>query len=110
MILTQTLITGFVIFAASRVVLRFHEGKLSRVALFGWTLVWLAVAVFAWFPQSATSFANALGIGRGTDLVIYISLAAIFYLIFRIYVKFEDLERQITDLVRRIAFSRKPRK
>lgn len=106
MIITQILISVFVLFALSRVVLRFREDKVSTVGLFGWATLWLIVEIVVWIPDFTTSIARILGIGRGADLIIYFSIVALFYLVFRIYVKLEDLERQITFIVRSIALQK----
>lgn len=110
MIITQILLTIFVIFAVSRVALRFKEGKISTPAMFGWVFLWTAVELIIWVPEVTTSIARILGIGRGADLIIYSSIVVLFYLVFRVYVKLEDIERQITTLVRKIALERRKSK
>lgn len=107
MIITQILMTIFVAFALSRVILRFREGKISFLAMLSWFFLWLAVETIIWLPEASTAIARILGIGRGADLIIYGSLVTLFYLVFRIYVKLEDIERQITTLVRKIALEKK---
>lgn len=106
MILTQLLITIFVFFAISRVVLRFSEGKISTVALIGWIGIWSLAELVIWIPAITTVTAKILGIGRGADLIIYGSIVVLFYLVFRIYVKIEDLERQITQIVKTVALKK----
>ncbi len=103
MIYTQILFTLFVLFAVSRALLRFKEGKISVLALIGWVVLWLWVEIIIWIPGVTTHIAKILGIGRGADLLIYGSIITLFYLIFRIYVKLEDIERQITQLARKTA-------
>ncbi len=110
MIITKLLITIFVFFALSRLVLRFKEGKIPLVALIGWFLLWSSVELIVWIPAVTSSVAQILGIGRGADLIIYSSIIIIFYMIFRIYVKFEDMERQITQIVQTIALKKLPDK
>lgn len=110
MIFTQLLITIFVFFAISRVVLRFNEGKISFIALIGWLALWLWVELVVWIPGITTDAAKILGIGRGADLIIYSSIVALFYLIFRLYVKLEDTERQITKIVRMVALKKQPKR
>lgn len=110
MIITKLLITIFVFFAISRLVLRFKEGKVSLVALIGWFLLWSSVELVIWIPKVTSSVAQILGIGRGADLIIYSSIIIIFYLVFRIYVKFEDIERQITQIVQAVALKKLPDK
>ena len=52
-----------------------------------------------------TRIAEFFGVGRGVDIIVYISLALLFYLVFRIYVMIEDLRHQMTDIIREIALS-----
>ena len=110
MIYTQLIITIFVVFAVSRVVLRYQERKLTIYALISWCLLWGLVELIIFKPNITSEIAQILGIGRGADLIIYISIVALFYLIFRIYIKLEDIERQITYLVRQIALKKPVKK
>lgn len=103
MIYTQLLFTVFVIFALSRAFLRFKEGKISFNSLLGWTILWLWIELVISKPDVTSHVARILGIGRGADLIIYGSIVILFYLIFRIYIKLEDIERQITQIARKIA-------
>jgi small membrane protein len=108
--LLQIIISLFVLFAISRVYLRFRERKLSSLSFVFWFAIWI-LGVFAVFdPAITTEVANLLGIGRGVDAVIYGSIGVIFYLIFRIYVILDDNQKQITQLTRSIALSRTQKK
>lgn len=103
MLIIQLLIAAFAVFAIARAVSQYKQGKLPRLLLVFWTLFWLAVGVVGVLPQTTQIAAGLVGVGRGADLVIYVSIIALFYLVFRLYVKIEDVERQITRLVRKLA-------
>ncbi len=79
--------------------------KISEFLL--WLIFWLTAEVAVWIPDLTTKVANILGIGRGADLVFYLSITLLFYLIFRIYVKIEKIERDITKVVREDALNNK---
>src|SRR3972149_1377234 len=101
----QIILLAIIIFAISRVYLRFREGVLSRQATFFWLFIWISGLIGVSLPQTTTRIAELFGVGRGVDIIVYISLALLFYLVFRIYVMIEDLRHQITYLVREIALS-----
>jgi hypothetical protein len=61
------------------------------------------------FPDTTSLLAHLLGIGRGVDLIVYLSLLISFYLIFRLYVALARLEQAITALVRAIALEQLPK-
>jgi len=103
----QILLSIFLVFAASRVVLRVKEGNIS----FGFFLFWFGLWILAGFaiinPGSTTYLAKQIGIGRGTDAVIYASLVLLFYLLFRTNVIIENLKHEITKLTTEIAIKEK---
>lgn len=100
LILFQVLFSLFAIFAVSAVIGKKHSGLLSVSATMFWFLFWLFATVFVWWPNSTVRLANFFGIGRGSDLVLYVSLAIIFFFLFRIGVKIESLNRDLTKVVR----------
>src|SRR3990167_7350800 len=99
----QIVLLIFVIFAISRVILRLKEKVLSTQMAFFWVLIWLAALVGILLPKTTTKIASFFGVGRGVDVIVYISLALLFYLVFRIYVMIEDLRHEITFLIRQLA-------
>ncbi|MFA4845271.1 MAG: DUF2304 family protein [Patescibacteria group bacterium] len=103
MTVIQFLIIVFALFAITRTVLQFKRGALSSLWLLFWILFWLVAGVVAALPQTADALARLVGVGRGADVVIYLSLVVIFYLIFRLYVKIEQVESEITRLVRKLS-------
>jgi small membrane protein len=99
----QIVLCAFAVFALSRVVMRFRKGGLPLIHLVIWFLFWAAVIVAVLRPATTSSVAAWVRVGRGTDLVMYLSVLALFYLLFRLFGKIEELERQITRVVRAAA-------
>lgn len=106
----QILFSVFILFAISRVILRFREKIIAPgVALF-WAIVWSAALIGVVLPATTTKIASFFGVGRGVDVIVYISLSLLFYLVFRIYVMIEDLRREITYIVRHVALKNPSKK
>lgn len=63
-----------------------------------------AVAVV--FPETTQDAAELVGVGRGTDLITYISIIAVMFVLLHYYTKFVDLQRQITQVTRELAILR----
>lgn len=101
----QILVVAFALFAWSRAILRFKNGQISFAEFIMWSVLWIGAAVVVLAPQWTEPFANFLGIGRPIDVGIYASIVLLFYLIFKVYVKIETVEREITQLVRNHAIS-----
>ena len=70
------------------------------------TAVAVALGVyFVWFPEQTTLLANRLGVGRGTDLLIYVWILLSFAIGLNLSFKVRALRREITDLARAIALA-----
>jgi hypothetical protein len=66
-------------------------------------------AVSILFPDVWTRLAHKVGVGRGTDLVLYALVVAFLSFTVTTYLRFRDLETNYTRLARRIALTEAPR-
>lgn len=101
--LTQIVLLLFLIFALSRVLLRFKGGAIQITGFIFWSGLFGFAIIAVLFPRLTSEFARAAGIGRGVDAVIYSSLVLLFYLIFRLHIFLEDIKEEITTIVRKLA-------
>ena len=108
--LTQIFLTVFLLFAFSRVIVRFGGGVLSTVSFLFWSGLFGLATLIVLFPGVTSRIAQFIGIGRGADVVIYVSITLLFYLVFRIYIYLEDIRRDITDIVSKIALEKSKKK
>ena len=96
----QVVLICFAIFAMSRALIRYRRGLMRVLHLELWLLFWVGVVVVGMRPEVTDLLAKWLGVGRATDAAIYLALLLIFYLLFRSFGKIEDLDRQLTKVVR----------
>jgi len=100
----------FVLFAYSRVILRFKDNKITVKEFIFWSIIWISIIVMAAIPKIAGWFSVLFGIRRPVDLGIYLSIIILFYLIFRIYIKLESLESNLTKITRNVAIKKGKKK
>ena len=105
--LTQILLIAFLLFALSRVILRFIGGSLSFIGLLFWSMLFGSSILTVLFPSITGRIANVFGIGRGVDAVLYASISILFYLVFRLYIYIEDIRHEITQLIQKLALKEK---
>ena len=94
------------IFAVLTIVFVYHRlrSKKTTPATFAvWILAWIVILFFAFKPNVSDPLAGLFGIGRGVDLLLVAGLVISLYLNFRLYIKFDDLNQQINELVRQLA-------
>lgn len=82
---------------------RFHNKKISVQTLLLWVVLWVLLIIFAITPDAASFLAIFFGMGRGLDLVIIFGIIGAYYLLFRLYLKLEKIDQNITELVQNIA-------
>jgi small membrane protein len=104
----QSLLLAFVLAALAKVLHSYKQRRMAPLDFLFWGLVWIGTASMIIFPDTTSLLAHLLGIGRGVDLIVYLSLLISFYLIFRLYVALARLEQAITALVRAIALEQLP--
>lgn len=66
-----------------------------------WILFWLGADAVVLWPGITTIIANLFGIGRGSDFILYISIAVMFFILFKLHVKIERMNREVTKIVRK---------
>lgn len=103
MIYIQILLVVFFLFALLKVIGRWRAKELTWSEALGWIVLWTGGIIVAAIPNSSAQVAKIFGIGRGVDLVIYVSLVLIFYFLFRLMTRIERIEKNITKISRKIA-------
>lgn len=83
----------------------FFERKLKKQFVIKsiFASVMLAALIFTIIPDMSTTIANFLGIGRGVDLIIYMSILGLTCCCLLLYLRMLKLERQLTAIVRKEA-------
>jgi hypothetical protein len=58
------------------------------------------------FPGLADDAAKLVGVGRGADLIEYITIVVVMFVLMHYYTKFVELQSQVTHLTRELAILR----
>jgi hypothetical protein len=58
------------------------------------------------FPESTNDIARFVGVGRGADLLMYVVVIVVMFVLLHYYTKFVELQRQLTELTRELAILR----
>jgi len=77
--------------------------RLARRSGAAWIALWVAASVGIYDPDILSRIATFLGIGRGVDLVLYVSILVFFIAFFLVYLRFRRLDEQLTQIIRHLA-------
>ena len=108
--LLEILLLVFALFALSRTILRIRSKEISKGEFLFWTVIWLSIIVASVFPGVVDFISKSVGVGQGTYVVVYVSIIALFYLVFRLYVTVDKQNKSITTLVRELSIKNAKKK
>lgn len=100
----QYIATGIITLIIVQLIFRVIKERTQFFKLLFWCVFWSIALVFIWLPTNTIDkLGKVFGVGRGIDVLVYLSIIILFYYIFRQNDKINKLEKQITKLVREIA-------
>jgi hypothetical protein len=98
----QFILLGILILLFTYVINKLRNRWLDLIVLC--TLIF-AGALLIIFPDWTIIIAHKLGVGRGADLVFYLSILIFWFVIIKLYSRIRKLEQIMTDIIRRDALS-----
>ena len=99
----QILITVASVIIIGKAIGKLRKREVHIQTLMAWILFWVLAIALVWQPNLTDYLAHFLQVTRGADAVFYLSLIAIFYLLFRIFIRLERMDQDVTTLVREMA-------
>lgn len=90
------LLTG-VAFIFLYFIIRLKKRLLDIILLF---IMIACAVVFILWPDLSSQIAQKLGVGRGTDLILYLSILIFWFMILKLYTRIRRLEQLFTSIIR----------
>jgi small membrane protein len=101
-IIKLLLVVGLVVVALSflrnRNTMRFQAGK--KIALVAFTMLCIVSVAN---PDITNWLAERVGVGRGADLLLYLTVIGFLFVAVNTYLKFKDYHARLTSLARTVA-------
>lgn len=99
----QVIIILFVFFVLAKLTVRYQAEDITTREFVIWLVFWFLVVAATLMPHKTDVVAKWVGVGRGADLLTYVSVIVLFFIVFRILVWLEKIDKDITGIVRAIA-------
>lgn len=100
---SQIVFTTIISFILYKTIRSYREKRLSRLFLSFWILLWVIVLYLVYDQSLLSSVAHMLGIGRGVDSALYLSVILLFYSVYLLFGLVFSIEQKLTTLVRQEA-------
>lgn len=107
-IVIQAVLTVLLGTGVLRVLVAVRKRQIGRRRGLLWLSLWTAALIVVWFPNLTVQIAGILGVGRGVDAVMYVSISILGYMVFRLYAGLEKQDQVITHLVSELALRDTP--
>jgi hypothetical protein len=98
LILVLAVLTILYVFVRSSNAVYVQASKRIALVLFAMVNIYAVM-----WPDDVTAVAHVLGVGRGTDLVLYALVVAFMAAVFSMYQRFRVVDRRYTELARTVA-------
>ena len=105
--LIQVILAAFALGMIVLTWLKSRHAQIRPLAFLLWLLLWGVALIVVLFPALTSIVAGYLGMGRGVDLVLYVGVLYLYFLIFTIQEKMGKIERDLSMIVRELAFMAK---
>lgn len=97
-----------ILFFLSRLFWQKRKKQINAGEFIFWLVFWISAAVAVVSLKWIDKLVAGLGFsGSGIEVLFYIAVIILFYLIFRLRLKIEKMEKNITKVIREIALTRK---
>lgn len=103
----QTIALILIFYFLFKLLLQRKNKQVSGIEFLFWLLFWVISGLVIAFIKEIDSIVAYLGFSAsGINALLYLSVAVLFYLIFKLRLKLEKTEREITKIVREIALKK----
>jgi hypothetical protein len=107
----QTIALVIVLSFLWRLYAKKRRKKISQAEFMLWTVFWSLSGLMIVFLKQIDAFVAFLGFSSsGINVLLYLAIAWLFHLLFRIRIRIEKLERDLTQVSRSIALEEVSRK
>ncbi len=95
----------FAFIALRRVIVRYRRRGGLTLEFVLWLLVFSGIGVVAFIPKKTDQLAHWLGVSSGFNALTFIAITALLYVVYRLVTRLQNVERDITKLVRELALT-----
>lgn len=97
-----------ILFFLSRLFWQKKKKQIGASEFIFWLVFWFGVALLVIFIKQIDQLVSKMGFsGSGIEILLYLGMALLFYFIFRLRLKMEKIEKDITRVIREIALKDK---
>lgn len=100
----QIIATIIILIIFYQLVKKIIKDKASLTRIIFWVLFWGISLIIIWLPkETIDNIGSIFGVGRGIDVLVYLSIILLFYNNLRLNERIDDMNKKVTKIVREVA-------
>ena len=100
----QIIATIIILIIFSQLIRKILKDKASLTKIIFWVLFWGISLIIIWLPkETIDNIGSIFGVGRGIDVLVYLSIILLFYNNLRLNERIDDMNKKVTKIVREVA-------
>ena len=100
----QIIATIIILSIFSQLIRKILKDKASLTKIIFWVLFWGISLIIIWLPkETIDNIGSIFGVGRGIDVLVYLSIILLFYNNLRLNERIDDMNKKVTKIVREVA-------
>lgn len=105
--LQQILAVLIIVFFLARLLVQKKKKQIGASEFSLWLVFWLVTLVAIIFIKQIDSLVHGLGFsGPGIEILLYVAVLTLFYFVFKLRLRLEKLEKELTKIVQEIALKK----
>jgi hypothetical protein len=96
----QILTVAFALFGLRRALVRWRRGSGLFFEFLFWALLWSGIGIVVFVPHYTDRAAHWMGVSSGFNLLVFIVILGLLVAVFRLLVRTQTLQRDLTRLIR----------
>ena len=101
----KILTVAFALFGLRRALVRWRRGSGLFFEFLIWALLWWGVGIVVFVPHYTDRAAHWMGVSSGFNALVFIAILGLLFAVFRLLVRTQTLQRDLTRLIRAQALS-----
>ncbi len=91
---------AFALVALRRAVIRWRKGASLTAEFLFWAMIWSGIGVVVFVPHLTDRAAQWIGVSSGFNALVFITVVGLLFAVYRLFVRTQTLQRDLTQLVR----------
>jgi hypothetical protein len=99
-LIIKILTVALALVGLGRALIRWRKGASLTAEFLFWAILWSGIGVVVFVPHLTDRAAQWIGVSSGFNALVFLTILGLLFAVYRLFVRTQTLERDLTQLVR----------